>query len=81
MSLPSFENRSGRKREREGKRKHTSEDVSQIVMEFQELEYLQKVHAPNNTLLKVIHIHHDLRKMFIALVWNDQQSFTNTIFL
>ena len=22
--------------------------------------------------LKVIHIHHDLRKMFITLVWNDQ---------
>ena len=28
------------------------------------------VHVP-----KVIHIHHDLRKMFITLVWNDQQSF------
>ena len=25
--------------------------------------------------LKVIHIHHDLRKMFITLVWNDKQSF------
>ena len=23
-------------------------------------------------LLKVIHVHHDLRKMFITLVWNDQ---------
>ena len=22
-------------------------------------------------LLKVIHVHHDLRKMFITLVWND----------
>ena len=59
MCLPSFENRSGRKRERGGKRKYPSEDVSQIVMEFQELEYLQKVQAPNNTLVKVIHIHHD----------------------
>ena len=55
MCLPSFENRSGRKRERGGKRKYPSEDVSQIVMEFQELEYLQKVQAPNNTLVKVIH--------------------------
>ena len=25
--------------------------------------------------VKVIHIHHDLRNMFITLVWNDQQSF------
>ena len=25
--------------------------------------------------LKVIYVHHDLRKMFITLVWNDQQSF------
>ena len=25
--------------------------------------------------LKVIHVHHDLRKMFITLVWNVQQSF------
>ena len=22
--------------------------------------------------LKVIHVHHDLRQMFITLVWNDQ---------
>ena len=28
----------------------------------------------NNTL-KVIDVHDDLRKMFITLVWNDQQSF------
>ena len=25
--------------------------------------------------LKVIHVHRDLRKMFITLVWNVQQSF------
>ena len=30
-------------------------------------------------LLKVIHVHHDLRKMFITLVWNDQQSFYPTV--
>ena len=27
------------------------------------------------SLLKVIHVHHDLRKMFITVVWNVQQSF------
>ena len=25
--------------------------------------------------LKVIHVHHDLRKMFITLVWKDQNLF------
>ena len=29
----------------------------------------------NVYILKVIHIHHDLRKMFITLVWNGKRSF------
>ena len=41
----------------------------------------EELHVPNaksknsNSRLKVIHIHIDLRKMFITLVWNNQQSF------
>ena len=31
--------------------------------------------TPDVNVLKVIHIHHGLRKIFIILVWNDQQSF------
>ena len=27
-----------------------------------------------------IHVHHDLRKMFITLVWNDQQSLALALF-
>ena len=27
------------------------------------------------SILKVIHVHHDIRRMFITLVWNDQKSF------
>jgi len=43
LSLPSSGNISGSKRERDGKRKRAGEDMSQIIMEFQEMEYLQKV--------------------------------------